>query len=96
VHLDHIAKRTHGFVGADLEAVCREAAMRSLRNILPEINLEESKIPMETLNKIKITPKDLEDSLKDVQPSALREVYVLTPDVLWTDIGGLPAVMEDL
>src|SRR5688500_7871245 len=75
VHLDHISKRTHGFVGADLEAVCREAAMRSLRNILPEINLEESKIPIETLNKIKITPKDLEDALKEVQPSALREVY---------------------
>ena len=96
VHLDHISKRTHGFVGADLEAVCREAAMRSLRNILPEINLEESKIPIETLNKIKITPKDLEDALKEVQPSALREVYVQRPNVLWTDIGGLPVVKEEL
>ena len=96
VHLDAIAKRTHGFVGADLEAVCREAAMRSLRNVLPEINLEESKIPIETLNKIKITPNDFENSLKDVQPSALREVYVQRPNVKWTDIGGLPAVKEEL
>jgi transitional endoplasmic reticulum ATPase len=96
VRLDHIAKRTHGFVGADLEAVCREAAMRSLKTVLPEINLEESKIPIETLNKIKITPKDFEDALKDVQPSALREVYVQKPNVMWTDIGGLPAVKEEL
>jgi len=96
VHLEHIAKRTHGFVGADLEAVCREAAMRSLRTVLPEINLEESKIPIETLNKIKITPKDFEDALKDVQPSALREVYVQRPNVMWTDIGGLPVVKEEL
>jgi transitional endoplasmic reticulum ATPase len=96
VHLEDIAKRTHGFVGADLESVCREAAMRSLRTILPEINLEESKIPIETLNKIKITPKDFEDALKDVQPSALREVYVQRPNVMWTDIGGLPAVKEEL
>ena len=96
VHLNAIAKRTHGFVGADLEAVCREAAMRSLRNVLPEINLEETKIPIETLNKIKITPNDFENSLKDVQPSALREVYVQRPNVKWTDIGGLPAVKEEL
>lgn len=96
VHLEHIAKRTHGFVGADLEAVCREAAMRSLRTVLPEINLEESKIPIETLNKIKITPKDFEDALKDVQPSALREVYVERPNVMWTDIGGLAVVKEEL
>lgn len=96
VHLADIAKRTHGFVGADLEAVCREAAMRSLRNVLPVINLEESKIPIETLNKIKITPHDFENSLKDVQPSALREVYVQRPNVKWTDIGGLPGVKGEL
>jgi transitional endoplasmic reticulum ATPase len=70
--------------------------MRSLRTILPEINLEESKIPIETLNKIKITTKDFEDALKDVQPSALREVYVERPKVKWTDIGGLSAVKEEL
>ena len=96
VHLSSIAKVTHGFVGADLEAVCREAAMKSLRNVLPEINLEESKIPMETLNKIKIKPQDFETALKEVQPSALREVYVESPDVKWTDIGGLDSVKEEL
>lgn len=96
VNLESIAKITHGFVGADLEAVCREAAMRSLRRVLPEINLEESKIPIETLNKIKITWEDFENALKDVQPSALREVYVQRPNVEWTDVGGLQEVKEEL
>ena len=96
VNLNSIAKITHGFVGADLESVCREAAMRSLRSVLPEINLEESKIPIETLNKIKITPEDFENALKGVQPSALREVYVQRPNVKWTDIGGLQAVKDEL
>jgi transitional endoplasmic reticulum ATPase len=96
VKLESIAKITHGFVGADLEAVCREAAMRSLRRLLPEINLEESKIPIETLNKIKITWEDFENALKDVQPSALREVYVQRPNVRWTDVGGLEEVKEEL
>ena len=96
VNLNSIAKITHGFVGADLESVCREAAMRSLRSVLPEINLEESKIPIETLNKIKITPEDFENALKEVQPSALREVYVQRPNVKWIDIGGLEAVKDEL
>ena len=96
VNLESIAKITHGFVGADLEAVCREGAMRSLRRVLPEINLEESKIPIETLNKIKITWEDFENALKDVQPSALREVYVQRPNVQWTDVGGLQEVKEEL
>lgn len=96
VNLESIAKITHGFVGADLEAVCREAAMRSLRRVLPEINLEKSKIPIETLNKIKITWQDFESALKDVQPSALREVYVQRPNVEWTDVGGLEEVKEEL
>lgn len=96
VNLESIAKITHGFVGADLESVCREAAMRSLRRVLPEINLEESKIPIETLNKIKITWEDFENALRDVQPSALREVYVQRPNVQWTDVGGLQEVKEEL
>ena len=96
VKLNSIARVTHGFVGADLEAVCREAAMKSLRNILPEINLEESKIPVETLNKIKIKPRDFETALKEIQPSALREVYVQNPNVKWEDIGGLDFVKEEL
>ena len=96
VKLSSIAKVTHGFVGADLEAVCREAAMKSLRNVLPEINLEDSKIPVETLNKIKIKPQDFETALKEVHPSALREVYVQSPNVKWTDIGGLESIKEEL
>jgi transitional endoplasmic reticulum ATPase len=96
VNLNSISKVTHGFVGADLEAVCREAAMKSLRNVLPEINLEESKIPVETLNKIKIKPEDFDTALKEVQPSALREVYVESPNVMWEDIGGLNSVKEEL
>lgn len=96
VNLNSIAKVTHGFVGADLESVCREAAMRSLRKVLPEINLEESKIPIETLNKIKITAQDFESALKEIQPSALREVYVQRPSVKWTDIGGLQEVKNEL
>jgi transitional endoplasmic reticulum ATPase len=96
VKLSSIAKVTHGFVGADLEAVCREAAMKSLRNVLPEINLEESKIPVETLNKIKIKPQDFETALKEVQPSALREVYVQSPNVKGTEIGGLESIKEEL
>ncbi len=96
VNLESAAKITHGFVGADLEAVCREAAMRSLRRVLPEINLEQSKIPIETLNKIKITWSDFENALKDVQPSALREVHIQRPNVQWNDVGGLEEVKEEL
>jgi transitional endoplasmic reticulum ATPase len=96
VNLNSISRVTHGFVGADLEAVCREAAMKSLRNVLPEINLEQSKIPVETLNKIKIKPEDFDTALKEVQPSALREVYVENPNVKWEDIGGLNSVKEEL
>jgi transitional endoplasmic reticulum ATPase len=96
VNLESVAKVTHGFVGADLEAVCREAAMRSLRRVLPEINLEQSKIPIETLNKIKITRSDFENALRDVQPSALREVHVQRPNVQWSDVGGLEEVKGEL
>ena len=96
VDLESIAKVTHGFVGADLEALSKEAAMRSLRKILPEINLEEPKIPVEILNKIKITRQDFDEALRDVQPSAMREVLVQRPNVGWADIGGLQQVKEEL
>ncbi|MFL6367987.1 MAG: CDC48 family AAA ATPase, partial [Nitrososphaeraceae archaeon] len=96
VNLESIAKVTHGFVGADLEALSKEAAMRSLRRILPEINMEQSKIPVEVLNKIKITNEDFQNGLKDVQPSAMREVQIQRPNVNWDDIGGLAEVKEDL
>ena len=96
VNLESIAKVTHGFVGADLEALSKEAAMRSLRRILPEINLEQPKIPAEILNKIKITKQDFDEALRDVQPSAMREVLVQRPNVEWEDIGGLHQVKEEL
>lgn len=96
VDLESLSKVTHGFVGADLEAVCKEAALRAVRRILPEINMEQSKIPIETLNKIKIKGTDFQDALKDIQPSALREVHVQRPNVLWTDVGGLEEVKEEL
>jgi transitional endoplasmic reticulum ATPase len=96
VNLESIAKVTHGFVGADLEALSKEAAMRSLRRILPEINLEQPKIPVEILNKIKITKQDFDEALRDVHPSAMREVLVQRPNVEWEDIGGLQQVKEEL
>ena len=96
VDLKQIAKVTHGFVGADLEILSKEAAMRSLRKILPEINLSEEKVSTEILQKIKITNDDFRDALKEVRPSALREVQVQIPNVNWDDVGGLDELKEEL
>ncbi|HXW11766.1 MAG TPA: AAA family ATPase, partial [Nitrososphaeraceae archaeon] len=89
VKLEYFAKVTHGFVGADLESLCKEAAMHSLTRVIPEINLEQTKIPIEVLNKIRIGNKDFEDALKDIHPSAMREVQIQKPNVKWEDVGGL-------
>ena len=96
VDLEQISKITHGFVGADLEALSKEAAMRSLRRILPEIDLDEEKVSSEILQKIQITSEDFRDALKEVRPSALREVQVQIPDVSWDDVGGLDQLKEEL
>src|SRR5579884_1287016 len=96
VDLASIARITHGFVGADLEALSKEAAMRSLRRILPEINLDQPKIPAEILNKIKVTKQDFDEALRDVSPSAMREVLVQRPNINWEDIGGLQQIKEEL
>lgn len=96
VNLEQIAKVTHGFVGADLETLAKEAAMRSLRRILPDIDLEEEKIPAEVLQKIVITENDFKDALKEVRPSALREVLVQVPNVTWEDVGGLESLKDEL
>ena len=96
VNLKQISKTTHGFVGADLEILSKEAAMRSLRRILPEIDLEEDKISSEILQKIEITNDDFKDALKEVRPSALREVQVQIPDVNWDDVGGLDELKDEL
>jgi transitional endoplasmic reticulum ATPase len=96
VDLKAISKITHGFVGADLEALSKEAAMRSLRRIMPEIDFDQEKIPQEILQKIVITNEDFRDSLKEVRPSALREVLIETPNVTWDDVGGLDSLKEEL
>ena len=96
VNLKQIAKTTHGFVGADLEILSKEAAMRSLRRILPEIDLEEDKISSEILQKIEISNDDFREALKEVTPSALREVQVQIPDVNWDDVGGLDELKDEL
>jgi len=96
VDLKQISKTTHGFVGADLEVLSKEAAMRSLRRILPEIDLDEEKISSEILQKIQITSEDFRDALKEVRPSALREVQVQIPNVSWDDVGGLDELKEEL
>jgi transitional endoplasmic reticulum ATPase len=96
VDLKQISKITHGFVGADLEVLAKEAAMRALRRILPEIDLDEEKISSEILQKIKITSEDFTDALKEVRPSALREVQVQIPDINWDDVGGLDELKEEL
>ncbi|MEJ2259104.1 MAG: CDC48 family AAA ATPase [Nitrosopumilaceae archaeon] len=96
VDLKQISKTTHGFVGADLEVLSKEAAMRSLRRILPEIDLDEEKISTEILQKIEITSEDFRDALKEVRPSALREVQVQVPNVSWDDVGGLEELKEEL
>jgi transitional endoplasmic reticulum ATPase len=96
VALDDLAERTHGFVGADLEALCKEAAMSALRRVLPEINLEEEMIPPEILDKLVVKREDFEASLRSVEPSALREVLIEIPRVTWEDIGGLASVKQEL
>ena len=96
VDLKQISKTTHGFVGADLEVLSKEAAMKSLRRILPEIDYDEEKISSEILEKIQITSDDFRDALKEVSPSALREVQVQVPNVSWDDVGGLDALKEEL
>ena len=96
VNLDRVADMTHGFVGADLAALCREAAMKALRRYLPEMDLDEEVIPPHVLEKIKITMKDFLDALKEIQPSAIREVLVEVPNVHWDDVGGLEEVKREL
>src|ERR687896_747437 len=96
VDQDKIAGVTHGFVGADLEYLCKEAAMKCLRRLLPELNLEDEKIPPETLEKLIITMSDFENAVKEVTPSAMREVYLEPPDVPWSEIGGLDDIKREL
>ena len=97
VDLIGIAEITHGFVGADLSALAKEAAMVVLRRILPDLRLDdEEAIPKETLEKLRVTQKDFMEALKTVRPSAMREVLVEAPTVHWEDIGGLHEVKQEI
>jgi transitional endoplasmic reticulum ATPase len=94
--LNELGEVTHGFVGADIEALVKEAAMNSLRRVLPKINLEEEAIPPEILEKLEVTRDDFLDALKIVEPSALREVFIEIPDISWEDVGGLSDIKQTL
>jgi transitional endoplasmic reticulum ATPase len=96
VDVKRLANVTHGFVGADLEALTKEAALHALRRILPEIDFEADSVPAEILNKIIVDMNDFQESLREIEPSAMREVLVEVPNVKWTDIGGLAEVKEEL
>ncbi len=96
VDLEKLASVSHGFVGADLEYLCKEAAMKTLRRVLPELKLEEAKLSPEILDKLIVAGEDFENSLKDITPSAMREVFLETPDVKWSEIGGLENVKREL
>ncbi|HLA37538.1 MAG TPA: CDC48 family AAA ATPase, partial [Candidatus Brocadiales bacterium] len=96
VDLTKLAEITHGFVGADLQALCREAAMSCLRQVMPEIDFQKAHIPTETLLNLKVGMEHFLQALKEIEPSAIREVFVEVPDVGWEDVGGLEEVKRQL
>ena len=96
VDLGRVARAAHGFVGADLEALAKEAAMGALRRVLPGMDLDADRIGPEALGRIRVTEPDLRGALREIRPSALREVLVQAPDVGWGDIGGLDGLKEEL
>lgn len=96
VDIERFSSITHGFVGADLEYLCKEAGMKAIRRVLPELKLDEERLNYDTLNKLHVTTSDFEKALKDVQPSALREVFLETPNIKWSEIGGLESVKKEL
>jgi transitional endoplasmic reticulum ATPase len=96
VSLEKLAAITHGFVGADLEALGREAAMTALRKILPMIDYELAQIPYELLMNLEVSMDNFLDAMKEVEPSAIREVFVEVPDVKWKDVGGLTEIKDAL
>ncbi len=96
VNLDTLADMTHGYVGADLAALVKEAAMRALRRVMPEIDMEMEKIPVEILEKLQVTWDDFMNAYREMQPSTMREVLIEKPRVHWDDIGGLEQVKQEL
>jgi transitional endoplasmic reticulum ATPase len=96
VDLKRLAEMTHGYAGADLAALCREAAMKALRRYLPQIDLQQDRIPLEVLEGLKVTMQDFLEAFKEVTPTSMREVYVEVPTVKWSDVGGLEEVKQEL
>ena len=96
VDLSGVAKITHGYTGADLEALSRESAMKALRRYLPQIDLEEKRIPHEVLDVMVVNQQDIRDAFREVTPTAMREVYIESPNIHWDAVGGLEAVKENL
>ena len=96
VDLQSLADKTHGYVGADIAALCREAAMAALRRVLPDVNSEDDTIPTEVLNSINVTAADFIEAMKGLQPSAMREVLIEKPNVRWEDIGALEDAKQQL
>jgi transitional endoplasmic reticulum ATPase len=96
VELDAFADNTHGFVGADIESLSKEAAMNALRRIRPELDLEDEEVDAEVLESLVVTEDDFKEAMKGIEPSALREVFVEVPDVTWHDVGGLEGTKERL
>jgi transitional endoplasmic reticulum ATPase len=96
VDMKKISAVSHGYVGADLEYLCKEAAMKCLRRLLPVLNLEEEKLPPETLDKLIVNHEDFQKALIEVTPSGMREVFIENPDVKWDDVGGLEDVKREL
>jgi len=96
VDLEKLAEITHGFVGADLEALAREAAMAALRKILPKVDFELADVPYETLLELQVTANNFMEALKEIEPSAIREVFIEVPDVKWSDVGGLENIKKQL
>ncbi|MFC7199051.1 CDC48 family AAA ATPase [Halospeciosus flavus] len=96
VEVDELAENTHGFVGADIESLSKEAAMTALRRIRPKLDLESEEVDAEVLESIRVTEDDFKEALKGIEPSALREVFVEVPDVTWNDVGGLADTKERL
>jgi len=96
VDLKKLSEMTHGYTGADVSALCRETAMKALRRYLPQINLEEERIPPSVLEKMEVKMEDFMNAYKEVTPTAMREVYIEVPTVHWDDIGGLDEVKQEL
>jgi len=96
VDLKKLGEMTHGYTGADVSALCRETAMKALRRYLPQINLEEERIPPSVLEKMEVKMEDFMNAYKEVTPTAMREVYIEVPTIHWDDIGGLEEVKQEL